>query len=462
MVLDTGEYWAAEDFQLEIAEDLFSGVPEVWVVIPEGNAKTTLMSGLGLYHGDFTPTAEVLLAAASRDQAGLLFSQAAGFVSRSPGFSNRFRVFEGYRRVKCLNSGGRLQVMAADDRTGDGVIPTLALIDEPHRARSLALVRTWRGKLQKRDGQLGLLSTAGEPGTEFEDARARMLGEAPDVRVDGFHIRAATEDAILHDFSVPAGEDVSDMAVVKKANPLSAITVETLEKKRRSKLMTDAHWRRFVCNQPVRDMDTAVTPVEWAEQSRNKNLKKGTPVWLGVDFGWKHDTTAIVPLHVKSFEDRRFGRPAILTPPRDGSFLEPALVKQAFRDMFDRYQVQGVVMDPDRAAEIATWIRDELGVEPAIHGQGVEMFDAYEQFMEALRNKWLWHPGDSEFTEHVLNAVAKISPDGKTRFDRPSSSRSQQGQRRRVIDALIAAAMVNRAATATQKTVTPMVGWVNR
>jgi hypothetical protein len=78
------------------------------------------------------------------------------------------------------------------------------------------------------------------------------------------------------------------------------------------------------------------------------------------------------------------------------------------------------------------------------------MFDAYEKFMEAVRNGWIRHPRDSTFTEHVLNAVAKVLPDGRARFDRPSTSRAQAGQRRRVIDALIAAAMVNRSANAVQ------------
>lgn len=447
MVLDSGEFWEPEDFQVEIVADIFSGVDEFWVVIPEGNAKTTLMSGVGLYHGDYRPTAEVLMAAASRDQAGLLFSQAAGFVERSPGFKDRFRVFEGYRRVKCLRSGGRLQVFAADDRTGDGVIPTLGLIDEPHRARSLALVRTWRGKLQKRDGQLGLLSTAGEPGTEFEDARNRSLANAVEITVDGFHTRAVGAHSLLHDWSVPRDADVSDMSVVKRANPLATITEASLARKRSSPTMTETHWRRFVCNQAVRGEETAINPAEWSALA-GEDIPDGMPVWLGVDFGWKHDTTAIVPLWVQDNEHRVFGVPEILIPPRDGSFLEPADVKAAFRRLSERFGVQEIVMDPDRGAEIAAWLRDDLGVEPTVHGQGVEMFDAYERFMEAIRNGWISHPGDESFTEHALNAMAKTFPDGRARFERPSSSRAQVGQRRRVIDALIAAAMVHRTAMA--------------
>src|SRR4051812_8085069 len=109
MVLDNGDRWDPEPFQLAIVADIFAGYDEVLVTIPEGNGKTTLMSGVALYHGDYTPSAEVLLAAASREQAERLFSQAGGFVDRSPGFRGRFRVFEGYRRIKCLRTGGRLQ-----------------------------------------------------------------------------------------------------------------------------------------------------------------------------------------------------------------------------------------------------------------------------------------------------------------------------------------------------------------
>lgn len=443
MVLDNGEPWRIEPFQLEIVEDIFCDLDEFWVVIPEGNAKTTLMSGVGLYHGDYTPSAEVLMAAASRDQAGLLFNQAAGFVHRSPGFKDRFRVFEGYRRISCKRSGGRLQVFAADDRTGDGVIPTLGLIDEPHRARSLALVRTWRGKLQKRGGKLGMLSTAGEPGTEFEDARERMLREAREITVDGFHTRAVGENSVLNDWSVPKDADVDDMEVVKMANPLSTITPAMLAKKRASPTMTDAHWRRFACNQAVRGEDTAIAPAEWAEIATRDDIPAGEPIDVGCDLGWKHDTTALVPLLSKDRDNMLLGRPIILTPPRDGSILSPQLVKQAFRELNDRNPIRRVVLDPDRAAEIAEWLEEDLGIEVVEYLQTNQpMALAYERFMEAMRNRRFRHVDDPEFTEHVLNAVAKILPDGRARFDRPSTSRAQVGQRRRVIDALIAAAIV--------------------
>jgi hypothetical protein len=95
--------------------------------------------------------------------------------------------------------------------------------------------------------------------------------------------------------------------------------------------------------------------------------------------------------------------------------------------MFDRFDVREVVMDPDRAVEIAAWIDTELGVEATEHGQGVEMYEAYDAFMEAIRNGWLRHPGDPTFTEHVLNATA-----GSCRTAGPGSTgRSSPGRIRR-------------------------------
>src|SRR5882757_9898298 len=99
MVLDSGEFWNPEPFQLELVEDLFAGQKEVWLICPEGSGKSTFLSGLALYHVDHTPEAMVPVAASSRDQTEILHNQAAGFVRRSPGFEQRFRPFDGYREI---------------------------------------------------------------------------------------------------------------------------------------------------------------------------------------------------------------------------------------------------------------------------------------------------------------------------------------------------------------------------
>jgi phage terminase large subunit-like protein len=355
-------------------------------------------------------------------------------------------------------------VFAADERTGDGVLFDLALLDELHRHPHLRLYRTWRGKVHKRHGKIGGMSTAGEPGTEFEDAREAIIRQAIDLRQDGFHTRAATEDAVLHDFSVPNGVDVENLELVKKANPLKAITLEDLAKKRRSPSMTLNHWQRFVCNQAVRTEEAAIDPHEWAALGTDERIPEGEPVDVGADFGWKHDTTAIVPLWSEDPENMLFGEPEILTPPRNGQILPPAEVKAAFRRIHERNPIRRAVIDPDRAAEIAVWLEEELGVDVVEYLQtNKPMVLVYERWMEAMRNQRIRHPQHLEFTEHVLNAVAKTLSDGSARFDRPSSSRAQAGQRRRVIDALTAAGIVlSLVVDGDSRPLEPLIAWVAR
>lgn len=462
-VLDNGKYWDPEPFQLEIVADLFGSAVAVWTVIPEANTKTTLMAGVGLYWADFTERAEVLLAAAAREQAELMYRQAVGFVDRSPGMKQRFRCYDGYRRIKSLRQNGRIQVKAADDATGDGVLYDLALLDELHRHRDLKLYRTWLGKAQKRGGIIGVISTAGEPESEFELARDEIVRSADHLTTDGFHRRAVNGRTILHDWAVPQGANVEDMDVVKAANPFSGITLTLLKQKRTDPSTTLTHWRRFVCNQATRSILSAITPEEWQARRTEEEIPAGEPVWVGADFGWKWDTTALTPLWMPSQDKRVFDRVEIIVPPRDGFSTPPEDVQAAFLRIHERNPIHTVVMDENAGgAQMAAWLEDELGVRVVAHSQThTPMGLAYERWMEAMRESCLWHTGDREFTRHVLNAVAKVLPGGLTRFDRPQRSRAGTAQDRRVIDGLVAACMVHSVAVEElTPSLPPLAVWV--
>lgn len=459
LTLDNGEPWLLEPFQEQFAADVFARVGdqpahrECWLVVPEGNGKTTMLAGLGLYGCEFAAAAAIPVAASSREQAEVMYRQAEGFVLRSGRLRTFFKCQEGYRRIKNMHTGGRIQVFAADDRTGDGIIPfPYALLDELHRHRDLRLYRTWRGKLGKRNGQVATISTAGEPGGEFEETRERIRQGGLTVH-DGSFVRAVAGGVVLHEWAVVEGADVKDMAVVKAANPFSGVTVGSLVEKFGSPTMTLAHWRRFVCNLPTRSEAAAVQELEWANAcvraDEPQEIPEGEPVWVGLDVGWKWDTTAAVPLWVRDADFRLLGAAEILTPPRDGGSLDPNLVEMALVALNQRNPIHTVVMDMTRAEQLATWIEDELGATVVDRSQGNAMAALdYERFMEALREGWLRHVGDPGLTRHVLNAVTKLLPAGGARFDRPSRTRQGGDQDARVIDGLVAAAMVHTTAAA--------------
>jgi phage terminase large subunit-like protein len=370
-----------------------------------------------------------------------------------------FTCLEGYRRIN-HHAGGRIQVFASDDRTGDGIIPTMGIIDELHRHRDLALYRTWAGKLLKRQGQIVSISTAGEPGSEFELTREKIRQKAPAVTRRGAFTRAASPRVVLHEWAVQEGASVEDFRSVKQANPFSGITVPVLREKFGSPTMTLAHWRRFVCNVPTRADNAAIQEREWNGALASDPIPAGVRITLGLDVAWKWDTTAAVPLWVNDAGTRQLGRAAILVPPRDGTSLDPALVEAALIAINDRNPIDTVVMDTNRAEQLAVWIETEIGAavidRPQSNAFAVQDFT---RFMEALRNGKLKHSGDPGLTSHVLNAVARILPRGDARFDRPTQTRQSSEQDRRVIDALTAAAMVNSFAASAAEPPEVMFAW---
>lgn len=456
MVLDTGKEWDPEDWQAVITEDLFAGFRENWVIIPEGNGKTTWLGALALYCADYALSPWIPIGAASRKQASILFTQAAGFVQRTPGLEKRFRVYGGYLKIDSLRQGGRgIEVYAADDNTGDGVIPyPLALVDEPHRMKDMRLYRLWAGKLRKRDAQIATISTAGEPGTEFEEARDAIRNKATERERNGAHLRAVWSNGVMHEWMVRDPADVSNMDKVAEANPLSLITAKVLKEQFDSATVDLGDWQRLKCNRPTKSAETAIVDAVWdGRVSDLEDIPEGEPIDVGADFAWKWDTTALVPFWMPERNERLLGQARILEPPRDGSLLDPQLVKDALGEITERNPIQAVVMDMSRAEDIAAWLEGELGIAVIDRGQSNQFaVPDFESFMDGLRNGTLKHTGDHGLKSQVLNAIARRLPGGDYRFDRPSTVRQNaRAQDRRVIDALTAAAMVVQHSTRAVK-----------
>ncbi len=113
--LDDGGSFQAEPFQLKFLKDLFSGVPEAWLIVPEANGKTTLVAALALYHARFREQAYVPVAASSQEQSLILFRQAEGFARRLDSSEQEFARRPGIREIRCKPTGAVIKAKAADD-----------------------------------------------------------------------------------------------------------------------------------------------------------------------------------------------------------------------------------------------------------------------------------------------------------------------------------------------------------
>lgn len=521
LVFEDGRRHGVEQWQLDFFSDLTAvtereyGIgplyDENWLIVPEGNSKSTFIGEIALYHLETVLYPWVPIAASSREQAEILFGQAEGFIKRTPGLQfdkdgnphGPYKI-RGTRQIDHLYSGGKgMKVYAADHETADGVIPTLPIVDEGHRMRDLSLYRLWTGKLQKRHGRIVMISTAGEPGKDFEVTRRKLKTAATDVERRGrCFARYVSEGAVLHDYALPNTAMVEDLEAVKEANPLSTITVTSLYKKRnKATLDYGEGWLRLTCNIPARSSKAAINDAEWDEcilkldewaDAADGYLPEGVPVALGVDVAWVHDTTALIPMWLPNYRRRLMGPAVILEPPRDGQQLDPQLVHDEIIKINKRNPIYMVVMDLSRAQETAMWIKNggedgELNVAEVVDRtqSNKHASQDYEAFMEALRGgakgdekvreRWIRHTrapdilvtggiGTREevqglLREHVMNAIARKLPGDNYRFDRQTPNRVDAEQDHRVIDGLTAAAMVNRSAGAAlaEEPLTPMV-----
>jgi phage terminase large subunit-like protein len=344
----------------------------------------------------------VVVAAASRDQAEWLYQAAAGFVERSDSIRKLFRCQEGYRRIRFDEMNSRIQIFAADDRTGDGIIPTLCILEELHRHRDLSLYRTWRGKLGKRGGQLVAISTAGEPDGEFEATRKLIREQATQTTTKEAFTRAASDSIVLHEYAVPAGWDVDDLETVKKANPLDAMTIEQLRAKQESPTMTPSHWRRFVCGIPNR-LNAWLEPRLWdALKTDIGNVTDGDEVYVAV----RAAAGVGIAIVARRLDERVAVRLEAIHAPV-GSRVPLEQVEWALRGLAKRYQVREIAYDPDqfrRSAEI-------------LEQEGLPMLEVPQRPQRlSMATATLWrmasaallsHDGDPELRTQVMAGQTK-------------------------------------------------------
>jgi phage terminase large subunit-like protein len=442
LTLEDGRAMVLEEFQREMLGSYFSGAIETLILISKKNGKSTMLGALALYHLISTPDAECVIGAASRDQATILYDQAGGFVRRSEALQRRVDVKRGYREMRSRRDSGRIRVLAADVDTADGVIPTLALVDELHRHKSADLYGVFRDGLGPRGGRMITISTAGE---HEQSALGQMRAAAlalPDIRRDGAHVIARSGDGAycLHEWSLAKDDDLDDMRVVKGANPASWQTLEALAARHDSPSMLPWSWARFACGVWVGSEAWWLTGEDWGACKVADSLQPGDRITVGFDGARVGDATALVGCRV---EDGLVELLGVWEAPKDLPRWEvPANeVDALLGSVMERFRVLRGYFDPPLwRSEIDAWSR-EFGDRAVQRYETARsrMMGAVERFRTDVATARLRHSGDVTLTRHVLNAQTREARGGGywLQKDRPGSEHK--------IDAAIAAVLAYEA-----------------
>lgn len=297
LMLDVGRPLKLQPFQRKMLREFFGGAVETVIIIPKKNGKTTLLGALALYHVTYVPEAECVIGAASRDQATILFNQAAGLIRRSgtPQAKGKsvyvlnkveYELRSGTREIRC--NGGRIRVLPADVTTIDGVIPTLALVDELHRHPSAELYGVFRDGLGPRNGQMITISTAGwTPESPLGQLR-KLAHDLEGFTREGAYNHAASKAGsfVLHEWCLENTDDLGDMKLVKTANPAPWHTIRALRQRYDSPSTTPAQWARFACGVWTFGEEPWIAPADWDGMKVDiGRVEPGEEVWVAVEGG---------------------------------------------------------------------------------------------------------------------------------------------------------------------------------
>ena len=409
LTTDLGEPLVIEPFQDEIVAPFLAGCRTNIAILPKKQGKSSLCGAVGLFTLCSLPDCSIAVVASARDQAQYVLDQARLYVRRNPRLRERLRIVE--RAIHHRTLGGKMLVRASDSDSLDGWIGDVAICDELGRWSSFENLYLLRDGLGPRRGRMLGISTAG---ADLESPLGEMRSEAHALAGftrEGCRNCVRTDNLSFNEWCLADGEDVDDLDLVKQANPLKGMTLEELRMRRESS--PDWVWRRFACGQwGVVGEDSAISPTEWADCARpGQDIPEGAEgVVVGIDLGWRWDTTAMVPVWRKS-EGAPIvvGRPQILTPPGDGRSLDAEDVFETARSFAQRWPEVTFVLDPRADGEqLAQRLDRELRARVMTHSQShTSMAAASELLRSLVAEGALQHPDDEELTRHVLAAVPR-------------------------------------------------------
>lgn len=204
----------------------------VYEELPRKNGKTTKCSGIGIYGlvADQEPGAEIYAAATRKDQARLIFDEARRMVRSSPLLRGKVGIFKLNLSVDATAS--KFEPLSSDDRTLDGLNPSLVLIDELHKHKSRAVLDVLDTALgARRQPLLWIITTAGDDSPESVYAQENDYAVKVLERVVN---EADADSAFVYISTVDTDDRWDDPKAWAKANPNLGISVKLDDLKRQA------------------------------------------------------------------------------------------------------------------------------------------------------------------------------------------------------------------------------------
>lgn len=189
------------------------------------NAKSTLIAGIGLYclsmEDERGP--QVISAATTGDQAGIVFKIAKRMADKQPQLREAFNIECFTRAISCYDNGGLFKAINAKASTQDGLNPSCTILDEIHAHKTHDLLNVLQSAAGGRRNPLFVFTT-----TEGYETP----GPWPEMRKFGQQVLEGVVDAdhfLVIFYALDDKDDEFDESVWEKANPLLSVSEPLLK-----------------------------------------------------------------------------------------------------------------------------------------------------------------------------------------------------------------------------------------
>lgn len=424
------------------------------VGVPKKNGKTELFAALGVFEsvGMGETSANTVCAAASEDQANLLFGAAKRMCNWSESLSSfvdsKTRQIDFNTNPPITNT---LKRLAASAGTNDGTNISCTVIDELHewvapKSRSVFTVITQGGGARKQPINLIITTAGSDEDTicfEMYELGCRIRdGEIEDRRY--YFMWWGIEDEV---------SDHTDPEIWERANPSYGLILQEdfyrdMVTKRR-----ESEFRRYFLNQWVEAEEIWEAAQFWDGLIGEPKFDSELPLFVGIDIGRKHDSAAVAWIQ-KDYNERLHVGQHIWSNPypfRDSRYMKWALsiveVEEflirlfnkfpaaAMMDSEDGYYIPGpcFAYDPHFFVRSAERLVGENMNMVEYAQTDTRMVPASQSLFEMIKTGRIIHDGDLTMRRHIRSVVSKEKERG-WRISKPEGSRKK-------VDGAIALAM---------------------
>jgi len=364
-----------------------------YIEVPKKNGKSTLFSGLSLYllTGDGEPGAEIYSAAVDRDQASIVYNEAATMVEASSELASRLKVVRSTKRIVFHRTRSIYRALSADVPAKEGLNAHAVLIDELHAQKTRELWDTLRYAGASRRQPLHLsITTAGFDRHsicwEQHDYAEKVLdGVVDDLSYFAFIAGAADED------------DWTEPEVWRRANPSIGVTLDEEQfaedcREAQESPAKENSFRRYRLNQWTEQEIRWLKMEKWDACAAPLGVLEGRECFAGLDLASTTDISALVLVfHV---EGRYDVLPFFWVPKEgarqrerrdrvpyeqwtrqghiettDGEVIDYDVIRRRINELGERYRIREIAIDRWNATQLATQL-DGDGFEVVAFGQG--------------------------------------------------------------------------------------------